>query len=296
MCIGEQEAAWLSSDSRRCCVTPDILGCGGPEMFTPHRVIEALESRQLLSVTLEGRMLVVDLSTDLAGSDVVIDAQGKEYRVTVTPKAEVVEGGEQTPPPESIQEVFAKISKIRVVGSGFDDTITIANGVKKQAVILAGAGDDTVIVNWQARVDGGAGIDDVTGSEKRDWILGGDDNDILKGMGGNDVILGQLGDDDINGGRGNDKLWGGDGNDLIRGDQGNDWLFGGLGDDDLDGEQGNDRLFGADGADVLADAQGNNRLHYGTGADVVGEVVGKKNKVRDMDGEDGRAEPAVKPF
>lgn len=65
-------------------------------------------------------------------------------------------------------------------------------------------------------------IEDATGGEKADQLLGNDVANILTGNGGNDKL---------SGGGGNDTLYGGDGVDRIEGGEGIDMLAGGLGND-----------------------------------------------------------------
>jgi Ca2+-binding RTX toxin-like protein len=55
----------------------------------------------------------------------------------------------------------------------------------------------------------------------------GSDNDVLQGLQGNDLLLGNDGDDALAGGSGNDWLYGGDGDDVLGGGGGNDMLTGG---------------------------------------------------------------------
>jgi Ca2+-binding RTX toxin-like protein len=73
-------------------------------------------------------------------------------------------------------------------------------------------------------VDGGAGVDTVSGSDGPDLILGGEGNDVLGGGGGDDRIVGDRGNDTMNGGTGDDTLvWNnGDGTDVANGDAGRD--------------------------------------------------------------------------
>jgi Ca2+-binding RTX toxin-like protein len=82
----------------------------------------------------------------------------------------------------------------------------------------------------------------VFGSSKDDApIIGGDKNDHLYGMAGNDTL---------DGGKGNDYLEGGAGQDSLKGGEGADILIGGADVDILDGGKGNDQLKGGAGVDV----------------------------------------------
>jgi Ca2+-binding RTX toxin-like protein len=83
------------------------------------------------------------------------------------------------------------------------------------------------------------------------------DNDIYGGD-GNNTLWGMDGDDQINGGGGDDVMYGGNGNDRFNGNNGHDLLYGGAGDDRFDGGAGDDIFYGGLGA---------NRMKGGDGAD-----------------------------
>ena len=85
-----------------------------------------------------------------------------------------------------------------------------------------------------------------------DHVIGGNGQNVLRGLGGNDTIDGGPAVDFIEGGAGNDVLTGGAGQDRIDGDAGNDVLHaqdgeadkvdGGSGTDTADFDAGLDRL------------------------------------------------------
>ncbi len=93
-------------------------------------------------------------------------------------------------------------------------------------------------------VDGGAGEDEIKGSEANETFKGGADKDKIEGEDGNDNLFGDAGTDELKGGKGNDILDGGADVDKLKGEKGNDTLIGGTGDDELDGDEGNDWLIG----------------------------------------------------
>lgn len=133
-------------------------------------------------------------------------------------------------------------------------------------VISAGGGDDTI--------DGGIGSDTIRGGPGNDYILGKpfglddpDDDDIIYGDAGNDVIYGNGGETDGFSQDGDDRLYGGAGDDGVFGKRGDDWLFGGSGNDRLGGYYGFDRLYGQDGNDRLIGRHDADRLHGGAGND-----------------------------
>jgi serralysin len=102
----------------------------------------------------------------------------------------------------------------------------------------------------------------VTGKRGNDLLLGKDGNDRVNGDNGNDVIFGDAGSDLLNGGNGNDTLLGAIGADQLDGGQGNDRLNGGADDDTLIGNGGNDLLVGGSGVDILTGGEGRDRFVY----------------------------------
>ena len=101
-------------------------------------------------------------------------------------------------------------------------------------------GDEDTVLN------GGLGNDLLYGASGNDTLIGGDGNDRIYGRAGNDTLIGGDGNDSINGDDGNDTLIGGDGNDSINGGAGNDVLTGGTGNDYLEGGAGSDiYIFGS---------------------------------------------------
>ena len=82
----------------------------------------------------------------------------------------------------------------------------------------------------------------LTGSNKKDVLIGLDTDSIIKGRGGNDTIIGR----DLD-----DKIFGGDGKDVIDGGNGNNVLRGGNGDDVFIDNWGNDVFNGGSGSDTV---------------------------------------------
>ena len=105
---------------------------------------------------------------------------------------------------------------------------------------------------------GNGGNDLIIGSDGRDVIHGGAGDDTLLGKAGNDVLYGNDGDDGLSGFTGNDAINGGAGFDLGFGGEGNDTLAGGNDADTLIGGNGDDYIQGDDGVDTLVGGTGNN--------------------------------------
>ncbi|MGZ4671231.1 MAG: calcium-binding protein [Ilumatobacteraceae bacterium] len=107
---------------------------------------------------------------------------------------------------------------ISVVGEAGNDTISLdeANGALPRAVLVGGAGDDTIT--------GGSGDDTLIGEAGNDRLLGKGGVDALFGGAGNDTLTGGTGDDRAFGEAGDDRLiWNpGEGTDLNEGGDGVD--------------------------------------------------------------------------
>jgi Ca2+-binding RTX toxin-like protein len=113
----------------------------------------------------------------------------------------------------------------QVTVAGLDPVVRISNseGANDSLVINAGGGNDAINASTlpagviKLTLDGGAGDDEIFGSQGADVILGGDGNDFIFGDNGNDVALMGAGDDVFqwNPGDGNDTLEGQDGTDTM---------------------------------------------------------------------------------
>lgn len=122
------------------------------------------------------------------------------------------------------------------------------------------------------------------GSDKRDFIIGGSDDDIVNAGAGRDLIIGRDGWDVLNGGDGRDKIWGGRGSDEIDGGNGNDWISGGSGDDLIQGGAGRDDISGGRGNDQIAGGKGRDDLRGGLGDDAFFFAEGDgRDTIRDFD-------------
>lgn len=111
--------------------------------------------------------------------------------------------------------------------------------------------------------------DIITLSQQDDVVSGFYGNDLIRGLGGDDSLLGDYGKDRILGGSGRDTLSGGYGDDDLQGGAGRDQLSGGYGDDLLSGGGLRDDLAGDEGDDTLFGDAGNDRLDGGPGADML---------------------------
>jgi Ca2+-binding RTX toxin-like protein len=193
-------------------------------------MIESLECRRLLAVSLEGQTLVI----------------------TGTKKRDNI-------------QVTAGPDQIRVEINGSVRRFTIAD--VEQINIQAGQGDDVVHLDngkvdltQPARIYGSGGDDTLTGGRGKDRIYGGSGDDVIEGGNARDVLYGEDGADQLFGQKGNDYMDGGDDNDTLTGGAGIDRLLGGRGNDRFnmaDGEpdsaNGNSGIDSANADDVLDD-------------------------------------------
>lgn len=99
--------------------------------------------------------------------------------------------------------------------------------------IVGTSGNDIILLpeNYtndalQTFISGGAGNDSIGGSNMKDFVWGGDGDDLISTLGGDDTVFGDAGSDRIWGGDGNDTLIGGAQNDIISGDAGSDLIYG----------------------------------------------------------------------
>jgi hypothetical protein len=203
-------------------------------------VIEQLESRQMLAVTLADGVLSVRgsarpdiMSVRTAGQNLVVkigNGRARSFRA-------------------------ADVDLVDVRGGSGADRINVKGRISN------------VVIN------GGGGNDQIVGSSRNDFILGGSGNDTINGSNGHDQIYGDAGDDNLSGGLGNDTLGGDDednltpiagmvGNDTLNGGAGHDWLLSGqetdadLSPDDgiqagINDPSGSDMMTGGDGTDVI---------------------------------------------
>lgn len=190
-------------------------------------------------------------------------------------------------------------------GSGNDSL----EGQAGDDVIQGGTGSDTIRGNQgnDAIISGPIGTPDlgypgryrgdsdpnddrdfVSGGQGDDVIFTGDDADTVVGGAGRDTIDGGYDNDSLSGGDDDDFVVGGEGSDSITGDAGNDRLYGDLGPilyeendprrfdgqpdngrDTIDGGAGNDTIFGQDDADRLIGGEGNDLIGGGVDDDTI---------------------------
>jgi Ca2+-binding RTX toxin-like protein len=190
--------------------------------------VERLESRTLLSVSLEHGVLTI---TGTDGNDQILVgvASRRSDQVHGRGRWRVLERGR------------ASFCKVQVNGEVRRFKALKIHGV----VVHAGAGDDTVVLGWHPRPHVPQpelrGIPRLLPLEADAVVHGGDGADSIVGGYGDDRLEGEGGDDRLYGLRGFDMVDGGDGNDVL-GDACEDnsvsVMLGGPGDDIIVGGSG----------------------------------------------------------
>ncbi len=131
------------------------------------------------------------------------------------------------------------------------------SGTPNADVLIGGNRDDVLSTV--------AGNDYVYARDGHDTLYGGDGVDVLLGEGGFDVLVGGNGQDYLYGGAGNDVMFGGsggpesasDGVNVFLGGPGDDLMMGGGDVDYFYGEAGNNTAQGGGGVDILVGGDGN---------------------------------------
>lgn len=112
-------------------------------------------------------------------------------------------------------------------------------------------------------------VEQVQGTDFRDYMVAGGSTIRLLAEGGDDVVIGSEVRDVIFLGDGNDRGFGNGGSDFMKGGAGDDLLKGGDGDDTLYGEDGEDNIQGGDGDDFIFGGRGDDRINPQDGADTI---------------------------
>ncbi|MGJ8546006.1 MAG: calcium-binding protein [Sulfitobacter sp.] len=152
----------------------------------------------------------------------------------------------------------AQINLSAIASAQQVDGLTLTGSTSPDRFI-GGADDDLI--------SGLGGEDTISGGAGDDVLRGGREGDRLDGGAGRDTLYGQRDDDILNGGDDDDRLNAGGGNDTANGGRGDDFVKGGAQADKVNGGIGNDRLFGNAGDDTLNGGPGRDFLNGGGGDD-----------------------------
>jgi len=120
-------------------------------------------------------------------------------------------------------------------------------------------------------INGGDGVDSLTGSTADETLNGNLGADTVNGAGGADTVNGDTFGSLLGG---NDTVSGGTGNDTVSAQGGNDTLNGGGGDDTLNGGGSNDVMDGGLGADTFTGNTGSDRADYSSRTAAVTVTIG----------------------
>ncbi|MCW2242390.1 calcium-binding protein [Azospirillum canadense] len=162
--------------------------------------------------------------------------------------------------------LFGRAGNDTLFGLGGNDLLAGESGADK---LIGGDGNDVLDggiddAGDSDTLDGGAGIDTVTYSQVQHGVTVNLVQGLTFGAGTLDKLISI---ENVTGTNFNDGLVGDAGNNILQGAGGNDFLDGGAGDDRLNGGSGADNLVGNLGNDILNGGTGADRLSGGDGAD-----------------------------
>lgn len=153
----------------------------------------------------------VDVITGLGGADILIGGDS----------ADRIYGG------DGDDALYGGIGRDRIFGGEGNDTALYFDSTSGVKISLR----DGTASGGDARGDKLSSIENLTGSQHRDKLVGDENSNILDGLGGVDILIGLGGADTLFGGSGADRVYGGDGDDFLSGGIGKDRIVGGNGND-----------------------------------------------------------------
>ena len=121
------------------------------------------------------------------------------------------------------------VDTIRITpGTAFAGTLDGAGGIDRLDYSNYTAAVEVNLAQGTATGIGGvSGVEDITGGDGNDFLVGNAANNVIAGGKGDDVILGWSGNDSIGGSAGRDLVVGGSGSDVVHGNNLEDILVGG---------------------------------------------------------------------
>jgi len=144
--------------------------------------------------------------------------------------------------------------------------------------------DDTAVEDVLLGLDWNMTLNNTDADAGTGWYFGDGNvelnlqgDDVIRGLGGKDILYSGDGNDKVFGGKGSDTLIGGKGKDKLKGENGNDTLEGGKGNDKLFGGKGNDTMNGGNGKDKLYNGLGSDEFSGGNGNDTF--IFGKTSEL-----------------
>lgn len=162
----------------------------------------------------------------------------------------------------------------KFLGGAGNDTVSYQSS--KRAVTANLEKDQAGGYDGHAKGDSYSSIENLTGSNWGDILVGDGKANVLKGLKGSDWLIGGDGKNTIEGGKHDDFIFGGSGKDTLNGDAGNDRIFGDFvavgkphGEDKIDGGDGNDWVQAGGAKDIVQGGKGKDTLYGGYGDDEI---------------------------
>jgi Ca2+-binding RTX toxin-like protein len=237
---------WLASSGPDTMKTPTLSREERLTKFMPPAVIEMLEKRRLMALTVSFDAGTLEIDGTTLGDNISVSINAGDTLIHIA-------DGNGTP-----YNAYdpTNVSLIKILAGGGTDNVFInrsgANAVSEVCLIYGEAGNDTIQAGSLGdTVYGGDGNDNIQCFEGVDSVLGGNDSDTIDGGIGNDILNGEAGPDSVLGDAGNDWLYGGAGNDTLNGGSENDEVYGEADNDSILDPGGSDHLLGGDGDDSI---------------------------------------------
>ena len=194
-----------------------------------------------------------------------IDVAGREIKYDL-PGADDPDGDVSVEPPREIDDGLVERIRAALIDTGATPILGVSGGAIRayeaaldefgRGVAVPVAFDSRDVADAVraalAEIDGAI---TESGTAFADTLTGSDSvQDVLFGLGGNDLIRGLGRSDILDGGAGNDSIEGGSGNDILRGGTDNDTLDGGSGSDFFAPGTGSDLVILGAGRDIVSGA------------------------------------------
>lgn len=188
---------------------------------THHSTFESLESRRLLSVSVNHYGGTVVIEGDSANNTVYVSQEGETIFVNMNGLTGY------SRPHFNVNNVWM----IEMYGNGGNDLLTISSNIDKPAIIEGGSGQDYLVGGGGYSTLRGHGYEqDVADDNAGDILVAGRGESSMHGDGGNDQLYtdtyASSGTDFMHGDAGSDKFF-------VRGHDANAWVLGEAGNDSL---------------------------------------------------------------
>ncbi|WP_423298271.1 calcium-binding protein, partial [Arcobacter sp. YIC-310] len=166
------------------------------------------------------------------------NAEGSNFKDILTGDDQA--GGNTLKGLDGDDTIYASAGDDYIDGGANNDQMSYEN--QNQKIILTSSGTDYSVDKDTDGTDTLTNVEKVVGTDYKDTMTGGSNDDIFIAGDEADTLRGEAGTDTLQGQDGDDSLYGGTGEDLLEGGAGADTLSGEAGDDNIQGGTGNDKI------------------------------------------------------